>query len=430
MKLINFGGATAIIEHNGKRILFDPWLDEGIFHGAWFHFPPTVLGIEDIGHVDYVYISHIHEDHCSAGTIKHINPDAEILLMERTPNLVKNFLRNNNFHFKKTHLISPRTPLEIESGLIIDMVEPNPEDEMTKLIDSSIVINWDGFTLYNANDCQPHPSGIEYIRNNYGRIDLALLPYSGGSGYPSCYTNLTDKEKLSEKSRIIDIRVKSFIDSVRQLNPVNVLPFADAWCVGGSRSDLNKFVAHSSCRGIVQEPFDKAKLESNLMLLNTGQEYDFDKNKKFPDEKYIYYSDSDRDEYITNKLNNVSYDHEKFNFEPAVSLERLIKYARARQWEAQKKLNYFPEFLFYLDSVDTNQRFTIKTNIEEVTVNSISSELTEPYLRISVKRDLLIMLIIGHISWNIADAAFFLDYDRSPNTYDPEIYALLNYLRT
>lgn len=429
MKIINFGGATAIVEHNGKRILFDPWLDDGIFHGSWFHFPPSVLGIQDIGNIDYVYISHIHEDHCSAGTIKHLNSDAEIILMDRTPNLVNNFLKNNNFDFKKIHLISPRTPVEIEPGMIIDMVEPNPNDEMTRLIDSSIVINWDGFTLYNANDCQPHQSGIKYIKDTYKKVNLALLPYSGGSGYPSCYTNLTDEEKELEKERIIQSRVDSFIDAARELNPVHVLPFADAWCVGGSRSELNKFVAHSSCRGIVEQPFSDAKLDSNLLLLNSGQEYNFDDNKKFPNESYVYFSDKDRDEYIERELNEVKYDHEKFSFEQGVSLPRLVKYARARQWEAQIRQDFFPDFTFYLDSIDTNERFCINTTSDEVKITSLQSDLDKPYLRISVTRNLMIMLLIGHISWNIADAAFFLDYDREPNVYDPDVYALLNFLR-
>ncbi len=429
MKIINFGGATAVVEHNGKRILFDPWLDDGIFHGSWFHFPPTVLGVNDIGHVDYVYISHIHEDHCSAGTLRHINKDAEVLLMNRTPNLVQNYLKNNNLNFKKIHLISPRSPLEIEPGLIIDMVEPNPEDEMTKLIDSSIVIKWNGFTIYNANDCQPHANGIEYIQDNYGKLDLALLPYSGGSGYPSCYTNLSEEEKIAEKERIIQIRIKSFIDVVTELNPKNVLPFADAWCVGGSRSNLNKFVAHSSCRGIVEEPFNGANLDTNLLLLNVGQEYNFDINEKVPNESYIYYSDKDRDDYIESKLNDVKYDHERFAFEPSVPLSRLTKYARSRQWEAQKRKNFFPEFNFYLDTTDTNERFQINTATEDIIETSTSSNLNEPYLQISAPRDLLIMLLIGHVSWNIADAAFFLDYNRVPNVYDPDIYALLNFLR-
>ena len=429
MKFINFGGATAILEHNGKRILFDPWLDEGIFHGAWFHFPPPVLGINDIGHVDYVYISHIHEDHCSAGTIKHINLDAEIILMDRTPNLVKNFLANNDFNFKKIHVVSPRSPVELEPGLMVDMVEPNPKDEMAKLIDSSLILKWDGFTMYNANDCQPHPDGIDYIKKNYEKLDLALLPYTGGSGYPGCYVNLTDEEKLSEKNRIIEGRIQSFIDSVRQLNPVSVMPFADEWCVGGSRSELNKFVAHSSCKGSVKSLYENSKLESTLLLLNSGQEYDFDTNQKLPNEPYKHFTDEDRDKYISSNLNNVTYDYEKFTFETAVSLPRIIEYARKRQWDMQKRLNFFPDFNFYLESVDTNQRFRINAKNEDIEEDSLSSELIEPYLRISVSRDLLIMLLIGHISWNIADAAFFLEYDRAPNNYDPEIYALLNYLK-
>lgn len=429
MKLINFGGATAILEHNGKRILFDPWLDDGIFHGAWFHFPPTNLGVEDFGHIDYVYISHIHEDHCSAGTIEYINADAEIILMDRKPNLVQNFLSNNGFKFKNIHLVKARNPVELEPGLIVDMVEADPSDEMTSLIDSSIVISWDGFTLYNANDCQPHADGINYIRERYNRVDIALLPYSGGSGYPSCYTNLTDAEKESEKEKIIQRRVASFIDSVRALEPINVLPFADAWCVGGSRSHLNQYVAHSSCRGVVEEPFAKANLVSNLLLLNNGQEYDFDASTKVPNEPYVYYSDSDRDSYIEEKLKNALYDHERFSFQPGVSLPRLMEYARSRQWDVQSRQDYFPKFSFYFDTTDTNQRFEINTCEEGVSVLSTESELTGPYLRISVPRSLLIMLILGHISWNIADAAFFLDYDRQPNVYDPKIYALLNHLR-
>lgn len=429
MKILNFGGATAILEHNGKRMLFDPWLDDGIFHGSWYHFPPSLLGVEDMGHLDYVYISHIHEDHCSAGTIKHINPDAEIILMDRQPNLVMKFLDSHGFHFKKIHLIKPRTPVEICPGLIVDMVEPNPADEMAHLIDSSLVLNWDGFIVYNANDCQPYKEGINYLLENYNQIDLALLPYSGGSGYPSCYANLTDAQKTAEKNRIINARVSTFIESVRSLNPINVIPFADQWAVGGSRSHLNKFVSHSSCRGVVELPFKEAKLQSNLLLLNSGQEYDFETSKKIPDEPYIYKTDDDREQYINSSLLNAIYDHERFTFNPSVPLDRLVKYARKRQWETQINQNYFPSYSFYLDTSDTNQRFHIRLDSEEIIITSTESTLAEPYLRITAPQSLLIMLLIGHVSWNIADAAFFLDYERVPNTYDPKVYAMLNYLR-
>ena len=31
MKFQNIGGATGILEHDGIKIFFDPWLDEGIY---------------------------------------------------------------------------------------------------------------------------------------------------------------------------------------------------------------------------------------------------------------------------------------------------------------------------------------------------------------------------------------------------------------
>lgn len=40
MKVTNIASATVVIEHNGTRVLCDPWLSEGIYYGSWFHYPP------------------------------------------------------------------------------------------------------------------------------------------------------------------------------------------------------------------------------------------------------------------------------------------------------------------------------------------------------------------------------------------------------
>ena len=92
MKFQNIGGATGILEHDGIKILFDPWLDEGIYHGAWHHFPPTNVSLEELPEVDYIYISHIHEDHCCQKTISKLDKTATVILLDRKPNYVKNFL--------------------------------------------------------------------------------------------------------------------------------------------------------------------------------------------------------------------------------------------------------------------------------------------------------------------------------------------------
>lgn len=428
MKIINIGGATAIIEHDGKRMLFDPWMNEGIFHGAWYHYPPSKVAIEDLGHIDYVYISHIHEDHCSADTISRLNQDAEIIIMDKKPNFVSKFLDNHKFKFKKVHLIKPQTPVRIAPDLTVDMLEGDPRNPMAHAIDSTLIMQWGDYTVVNANDCIPYQEGMDYILSHYPQIDLALLPYGGGSGYPSCYLNLTDNEKQQEKERIIQRRLESFIYNVNYLKPRYVMPFADQYIVAGSRAHLNKFISHSIGPGILEDFIKDKEFHSHLILLNSGQAYNLASKTKEPPLAYQHHSETDREHYLT-QLKNVKYDHEHFTLNPSVSLARLVGHARSKLWQMQEAKNYFPEYNLYLDASDAEQRFKINFLTQEVQEVSYHGQCEEPYLRISVTGTLLMLLLVGHVSWNIADAALFLDYERKPNIYDGKIYEFINYLR-
>ncbi len=429
MKIINLGGATAILEHRGKRMLFDPWLDDGIFHGAWYHWPPLAAGLKDMGRFDYIYISHIHEDHCSAGTIRHLNRDAQIILMDRTPNFVANFLSANGFEFAQVHLVPPRHEIQLEPGLFVNMIEPDPTNEMARLIDSSLVIRWDDFVIFNANDCQPHQSGLAYLKSQYPRVDLALLPYSGGSGYPSCYVNLSEAEKSAEKERILSSRLQSFIDTFARVDPRFAMPFADQYVVGGSRSHLNRYITHGPSAGIVGDSMKKAGALDRLLFLNSGQAFDFEAGRMEPPEAYRLHTESDREHYIAASLRDIKYDHEIIQFGAGVPMERLVAYARARLWAVQEKRAEFPDFVLYLHLADSDRRFCIPLATPDIQPEPSDASMQEPFLRISAPDTLMAMMLIGHVSWNIADAALFLDYERRPNVYDPSIYVLLNFLK-
>lgn len=431
MKLTNLGGATAVLESNGRRMLVDPWLDEGIFHGAWHHFPPSPFGVEDLGRLgpfDYVYISHIHEDHCSAGTIRHLDPDAQLILMDREPNFVLRFVETHGFQFKDIHLVAPRQPREIAPGLVVDMVEPDPANAMSAAIDSMLWLDWDGTTVFNANDCQLWPGAVEYLQQAHGTIDLALLPYAGGSGYPACYLNLTDDEKTAEVDRIRAGRLAAFVDSVQQLQPRRAMPFADQYVVAGSRSALNRWVAHPPEPGAVQPLMAEAGLDDRLLLLNAGQSVDLDSGAVTPDEPYRCFTDEERQAYVDG-LASTTYDHERFALDDGVALERLVGYARARLWQQQERSGFRPASRLYLDLRDGRCRARIDLDREEVTFVDWDAALEAPYLRIAAPPTLWALLLIGHVSWNIADAALFLDYDRVPNVYDPDLYVHLNHLR-
>ena len=79
---------------NGKRILIDPWITEGIYLGSWIHEPALKYSYEEISLTkdDYIYISHVHEDHLDIDFLGGINKDVSIL----TPTTPFNFTKKLN----------------------------------------------------------------------------------------------------------------------------------------------------------------------------------------------------------------------------------------------------------------------------------------------------------------------------------------------
>ena len=427
MQVLNVGGATAIIEHEGVRMLCDPWLDEGIFHGSWHHWPSANVTISDLGKLDYIYISHIHEDHCSAGTIKHLDRNAELIIAEKNPNFVMNFLKVHNFDFKKVHIVKPMTPYKLRDNLTVDIVTDNPADPPGYLINSGLVLKWGDKTIYNANDCAPYDGSIEYINKTYGEVDFAMIPYATGSSYPSCFSNLSENEKMAEKQRLYGFGMEKFLKATRELKPKYIMPFADQYVIVGSRHELNKYMPHPSCPGAVKKHFDSLDTDTQLVLLNSGQRWNMDDEVKSPNDDYVYFSDEQRNEYAEKHKESV-YDYQLFDLNRTVALPRMLKICRDRLWEAQQRLGRTPDFNFYLRITDWEQDYEIPLSKNEI--NPIENyEPQTPYLTVSVPATLLYMMITGHISWNIADAALFIDYHRDPNTYDPEIHSMWNYFR-
>lgn len=98
-------------------------------------------------------------------------------------------------------------------------------------------------------------------------------------------------------------------------------------------------------------------------------------------------------------------------------------------WKAQEKENLFPDFRYVIEILDRNLLFVIDMKNQELQKLVNAHDVPEPYLKIKVSSTLLTFLLIGHISWNIADAALFIDYERNPNVYNPLIHAILNFLK-
>ena len=431
MVITHLGASTIIVEHKRKKIMFDPWLDDGIVYGAWYRWPPSKVLPQQVGKLDYIIISHIHEDHCSEGTLKHLDKNAEIIIMDRRPNFVKKFLDYNKFNFKKIHLIKPYEIKNIFSDLFVSFVEADEENFFSYVIDCGIILKTKDEVLYNSNDCLPTTKAIKFIKNNFNKVDLALLPYTGVSGYPNCYLNLTHKQKIKEAKRVTTERLKLLEKTADQIKPKLIMPFADQFVIGGKNSYLNKYSPHPPSIKLVADYFKKNK-SLNFLLLNVKQSYNLKTNKKTPNVKFKSHSKKDRENFIK-KISNKKYDNEKIQLNRSISEDRLLEHACERLFSEQQRQNYKTKWniLFNIKDKDSTKKFLI--DLENSKLKKLNGSFpnmkAKPSLTMNIEKDVFILLLLGHMSWNMADGALFILYNRVPNKFDPKLYAFINYLK-
>ena len=79
MKITYISHASLLIEVNGIKILTDPWIAGPAYCEQWYVFPPPIDGYNELLHdIDFVLLSHGHEDHTHHETLKLINKSAQI----------------------------------------------------------------------------------------------------------------------------------------------------------------------------------------------------------------------------------------------------------------------------------------------------------------------------------------------------------------
>ena len=101
MKFEFIGNAAGIFHGSeGTKILCDPWIENGVFEGSWFHYPPLQTKIKDLQEVDAIYVSHLHPDHFDQRFFK-FNKKTPIIILDEGPN----FLKKNLLNIGYTNLI-------------------------------------------------------------------------------------------------------------------------------------------------------------------------------------------------------------------------------------------------------------------------------------------------------------------------------------
>lgn len=222
MRVTYLGHAALMVEANGVKLLMDPWLEDPAYLASWWHFPPLAKKIRDLGRLDYVWCSHDHPDHFDPKTLLQLPKDTRFLVPQFTSRTLERRYAELGF----TNLV-PLTfgeTVALEGGLSVT-------NYRTDLVweDSSLVVEGDGVSLFNMNDCKLSDERMREIGARHG-IDIAFLPFSGAIQFPTCYEmDEARKRELCAERRAGHLR--AICDRARALGAKRVVPFAGNFCL-------------------------------------------------------------------------------------------------------------------------------------------------------------------------------------------------------
>lgn len=175
LRLTYLGHAGFIVETGDIRILMDPWFYPA-FLQSWFPLPDNRPLLDQVlgGGFDYLYISHMHEDHFDRRLLEQLDRDVTVLVPKYRSKSLERALRALGFENQvllvhhESHLLAPG----VEATMILDTSHKE---------DSGLLLDIDGFRFLDLNDCNTPMSELP------GEVDLLAAQFSGAMWYPNCY---------------------------------------------------------------------------------------------------------------------------------------------------------------------------------------------------------------------------------------------------
>ncbi|MBG9941033.1 MBL fold metallo-hydrolase [Brevibacillus formosus] len=447
MKVTYIQSACVIIENQNVKVLCDPWLTDGAYYGSWYHYPPLKFSPEDFNHVDYIYISHVHQDHMDIKTLEIISKDIPILIHDFADKFVYNILKD--LGFKQVIEISNQKEFMLGEDFKIEILASDncdPEackkyfgcniygaDNRTKQIDSLAVFSSDKKVLVNTNDCNYEMARgtCHYIKEKYKKIDMILVGYVGAGPYPQCFENYDLEEKIHRSELKKNQYLLHAVNFIKHFSPTYYMPFAGQYTLGGKLSELN-FLRGDPELEELPTIFDSLATEyqysSQMILLNSGEFFCLDKFAS--SNSYIPPNPIEREIYIKQVLSTKKYDFEKEHYikkSDWIDLTQKLREAQKRMLRYQDKWDgYRSDWKFYLD---TGQEYLYCIPFNGDLVNKVTSgNEKEPYIKISLDYSLLNMILDRKAHWNNAQIGSHLKYFRSPDIFDRRIHHLMSYL--
>ena len=444
MKLTYFQSSSVILEHEGIKIFTDPWLIDGELYGSWSHYPPLNVKPEQFNDVDYIYLSHIHQDHFSQKTLSQMNKKILVIIHNFASKVMKNNIEKLGFkvmelkHNQRTHLknnvyinilaadnCDPQlcykyfgcAPLEVKFG--------------STSIDTMCVIDNGDQVVVNTNDCpfDLAQTSAKIIKDFYKNVDLLLVGYTSASAYPQCFVMSSEN-----KDKAMSVLKQEFLSKAEKyinlFEPKYFLPFAGRYTLTGKLAALNDYRGVTELDDAYDYFITSPKIDqqkNKCIILNS--EVSFDITSGITEKPYERIDVQEKNEYIKNVLSNKELDYET-DQEPADDeLISLIEKSYQRFERKRKELRFSTETIVII-KLSNEKYVTISCNGNGWKVmNEKEMKDVQKFIKMSLDRKLLKRILLGpaRAHWNVAENGSHIIFERNPDVYERGIYYCLSF---
>ena len=251
MKFTVVSHACLYIEHKDIKLLIDPWIIGSCYWRSWWNYPEVSQNLINQIKPTHIYITHLHWDHFHGPSLRKFEDLNPTILLPKHFNkrMKKDLLKDFNFSNIK----------ELDHGKIYklrDGFKLASYQFGSIFIDSSLVVEADGFTILNSNDCKTFGLSLKHIINNHPRINFSFRSHSSATPIPQCIRGIN----VNETDRTPSDYADDFIAFARATKSEHIIPFASSHIyLHELTRKLNKFYSNPS---FIKKQFDLRR-ESN-----------------------------------------------------------------------------------------------------------------------------------------------------------------------
>lgn len=252
-KLKYLGHAGWMIEHDDFKCLCDPWFGpQGAYFGQWYPFPRNshLLKPELYANLDFVYISHVHEDHYDKWFLEKLDKSIPIYIADFSDKTLLHGLRELGFD---VHQVTDDDDFKIKNITMKIIKEESHLDA-----DSCILFDDGENKVLNLNDCHIDFSKLKAVANE---VEILLLQATSAIWWPCVYDYDVESMHIHGKTKRQN-NLNRALEYSKYLNAKVTIPNAgppyfyddklDKWNYN-RRKEWNPFVlADDACRYLTE----------------------------------------------------------------------------------------------------------------------------------------------------------------------------------